>query len=121
MEDFRKDDRRYDFIFDAVGKSTFNQCKHLLKKKGIYTSSEPNLIQALITPIVGGKREIFAIPRNLMDNLRSIKSLVEQGNFVPVIDRHYPLEGIREAYAYVASGEKIGNVIIDMMHDLYMR
>jgi NADPH:quinone reductase-like Zn-dependent oxidoreductase len=39
-EDFTKDTEKYDFIFDAVGKSTFGKCKHLLKPNGIYISSE---------------------------------------------------------------------------------
>jgi len=39
-EDFTKDQERYQFVFDAVGKSTFSKCKHLLVSKGIYISSE---------------------------------------------------------------------------------
>ena len=35
-EDFTKSDERYDFVFDVVGKTTFSQCKGLLKQKGIY-------------------------------------------------------------------------------------
>jgi hypothetical protein len=31
-----------------------------------------------------------------------------------VIDRQYPIEQISEAFAYVATGQKIGNVIITM-------
>ena len=34
--------------------------------------------------------------------------------FRPVIDRTYPLEAIRDAFTYVASGQKIGNVIVTM-------
>src|SRR6185295_18045631 len=37
--DFTKDNEKYDFVFDAIGKSSFFRCKRLLKKKGIYTSS----------------------------------------------------------------------------------
>ena len=45
-EDFTTSKGKYDFIFDAVGKSTFGKCKPLLKEKGIYISSElgPQLI-----------------------------------------------------------------------------
>ena len=39
-DDFTNDSEKYDFIFDAVGKSTYGQCKPLLKKEGIYISSE---------------------------------------------------------------------------------
>jgi NADPH:quinone reductase-like Zn-dependent oxidoreductase len=34
-EDFTKDNEKYDFVFDAVGKSTFRKCKPLLKKGGV--------------------------------------------------------------------------------------
>jgi len=42
------------------------------------------------------------------------RSLVEQGKFRPLIDRTYPLEQIRDAFTYVASGQKIGNVILTL-------
>jgi NADPH:quinone reductase-like Zn-dependent oxidoreductase len=43
---------------------------------------------------------------------RSTGPLAAGGNFRPVIDRTYPLEKIAEAFDYVATGNKIGNVII---------
>ena len=113
-EDFTKDDERYDFVFDAVGKSSFVKCKPLLKKNGIYTSSggAENLLWVLITPLLGGKKVLF--PKDSKGNLGFIKGLIEKGSFRPVIDRKYPLENIAEAYRYVATGQKIGNVIITM-------
>jgi len=113
--DFTKDNDSYDFVFDAVGKSTFRKCKQLLKKKGIYASSGgPNPVFVLITPLLGGKKEIFAPPKDLKRCLTLIKELVERGSFRPVIDREYPIDKIAEAYQYVATGQKIGNVIIAM-------
>ena len=38
--DFTKDDQTYDVVLDAVGKSSFGQCRPLLKPAGIYISSE---------------------------------------------------------------------------------
>ena len=52
--------------------------------------------------------------RKIREALEFTKDLVEKGKFVPVIDRTYPLEKIAEAFTYVASGQKIGNVIIKM-------
>ena len=39
---------------------------------------------------------------------------METGQFTPVIDRHYPLDQIVEAYRYAETGQKkkIGNVVI---------
>ena len=39
-EDFTKDDQTYDVVLDSVGKSSFSQCRPLLKPAGIYISSE---------------------------------------------------------------------------------
>jgi len=113
-EDFTKDSERYDFIFDAVGKSSFFKCKKLLKKKGGYTSSGGwiNLFLLMITPLFGGRKVFFHFTVKIATELNFIKELIEKGSFTPVIDRKYPIEKIAEAYVYVASGQKIGNVII---------
>ena len=114
--DFTKDDEQYDFVLDGVGKTSFIQCKKLLKQKGVFSSSNGaiNLLWALITPLFGGKKVAFPAGLTIKAGLSFIKGLVEKGKFKPVIDRKYPLDKIAEAYVYVASGQKIGNVIITM-------
>jgi NADPH:quinone reductase-like Zn-dependent oxidoreductase len=116
VEDFTKDTERYDFIFDAVGKSSFFKCKGLLKANGVYTSSGGaiNLLLLLISPLMGRRRVVFSFKTRIITVLDFIKNLVSGGHFRAVIDRKYPIEEIREAYLYVASGQKIGNVIITM-------
>jgi NADPH:quinone reductase-like Zn-dependent oxidoreductase len=116
QEDFTKDSERYDFIFDAVGKSSFFKCKGLLKANGVYTSSGGaiNLLLLLISPVMGGRRVVFSFKTRIITVLNFIKDLVSGGHFRAVIDRKHPIEEIREAYLYVASGEKIGNVVITM-------
>jgi NADPH:quinone reductase-like Zn-dependent oxidoreductase len=39
-EDFTKRGVKYDFVFDAAGKSSFGACRKLLKSSGIYCSTE---------------------------------------------------------------------------------
>ena len=115
-QDFSKDNEQYDYVIDAVGRTTFFKCKPLLKKKGLFASSGglENLFLAIVTPLFGGKRVLFRAPKDISGELNFIKGLVENGRFKPVIDRKYPLDKIAEAYTYVASGQKIGNVIIIM-------
>ncbi|MBL7858676.1 MAG: NAD(P)-dependent alcohol dehydrogenase [Cyclobacteriaceae bacterium] len=118
-EDFTNGDQQYDCIFDAVGKSSFGRCKHLLTPRGIYSSSElgwmaQNIFFALITPVMGGKKVIFPIPTNPQKSVTLLQQLMEQGKFMPVIDRVYPLEQIATAFQYVETGQKTGNVIITL-------
>ncbi|MGJ6967610.1 NAD(P)-dependent alcohol dehydrogenase [Streptosporangium sp. G11] len=121
-EDFTKDERAYDVVIDAVGKSSFGRCRRLLKPRGIYLSSDlgtlsQNLFLALVTPLFGGKKVMFPIPKqNDPEMARYFKGLIESGDFTPVIDRRYPLEEIVEAYRYVETGQKIGNVVISVGH-----
>ncbi len=117
-EDFTDDNDKYDFIFDAVGKSTFGKCKSLLKEKGVYISSElgpyaQNIFYPLLTS-VSGKKVIFPIPYSKQMTIPYISMLLNTGKFKPVIDREYSLEDISKAYEYVITGQKTGNVIINV-------
>ena len=118
-EDFTKVDKKFDFIFDAVGKSSFGKCNPLLMKKGIYISTElgknaENIFFAFVTPIWGGKKVLFPIPTIDKLDVDFLRGLVEKGVFTPVVDRHYNLDQIVEAYKYVESGQKTGNVVINI-------
>jgi NADPH:quinone reductase-like Zn-dependent oxidoreductase len=116
-EDFTKSGETYDFVFDAVGKSSFPKCRHILTEKGIYISSElgswnQNPLFALTTALMGGKKVIFPIPGDIKKSMQYVSGLIQKNAFRPLIDRKYPLEKISEAFQYVASGKKIGNVLI---------
>ena len=118
-QDFTADTATYDYVFDAVGKSTFGRCRRLLKPRGVYISSElgsgwQNLFLPMITRLLGQKRVIFPIPEDKPGFLAHMHELARFGRFRPVIDRTFRLESIREAYAYAASGQKTGCVILDL-------
>jgi NADPH:quinone reductase-like Zn-dependent oxidoreductase len=120
--DFTKNGQEYDFVFDAVGKSSFGACKKLLKPGGIYCSTElgtmwQNPFLALWTSKIGGKKVIFPIPKEGKEDALFFKELIETGKFRPIIDRRYPLEQIADAYKYVEKGQKIGNVVITVRHN----
>jgi NADPH:quinone reductase-like Zn-dependent oxidoreductase len=73
-----------------------------------------NPFLAIITPLLGGKKVIFPIPAISREDVNFLKKMVETGKFKPVVDRQYPLEQIVDAYKYVESGQKTGNVIITL-------
>jgi NADPH:quinone reductase-like Zn-dependent oxidoreductase len=120
IQDFTKSTDKFEFIFDAVGKSSFGQCKPLLTEKGIYISTElgkngENILLALTTPLRGGKKLLFPIPSITKADVQFLKELVVKKEFRPVIDRTYSLDQIVEAYTYVESGEKTGNVVLKII------
>lgn len=116
-EDFTKIDQTFDVVFDAVGKSSFGKCKRLMKKGGVYMSTElgymsQNIFLAILTPLLGGKKVLFPLPTISKKDVEFFKDLAEKGQYKPIIDRVYRLDQIVEAYTYVETGQKIGNVVI---------
>ncbi len=95
QEDFTRGGETYDVIFDAVSKLPASQRKTALKPAGIFLD---------VIKDSGEGEEI--------EDLLSLKALVEAGKLRPVIDRRYPLEQIVEAHRYVDRGHKKGNVVI---------
>ncbi len=116
-DDFTKIDDEFDHILDAVGKSSFFKCKHLLKPHGIYISTElgymwQNPLLALWSLAFGKKKVKFPIPRDRKDDIIFFKKLIEAGELKAVIDRRYSLDDIVEAHRYVESEQKTGSVVI---------
>lgn len=120
QEDFTQTSGPFEFIFDAVGKSSYGKCKPLLSQKGIYISTElgkngENIFYALTSLFSKGKKLLFPIPSITQEDVKFIKELVQQEKFRPVIDRQYTMDQIVEAYTYVQSGQKTGNVILSIV------
>lgn len=115
-EDFTKNGLIYDIIFDTTGKSPFSGCVKSLKQKGVYLRAVHMtllpFVQGLWTSITSSKQVIGGVATERKENLVFLKELVEAGNIIPVIDRHYSLEQIAEAHKYVDKGHKKGNVAI---------
>jgi NADPH:quinone reductase-like Zn-dependent oxidoreductase len=114
---FAGDEHRYDVVFDAVGKAAFGDCRRLLKPGGIYMSTGPgpgyqNLVLPLVSPLLRSARVLFAYPKIDQTMVGYVRDLMESGQFRPLIDRQYPLTDIVDAYRYVETGRKIGNVVI---------
>jgi NADPH:quinone reductase-like Zn-dependent oxidoreductase len=67
-QDFTQIDETFDFVFDAVGKTTYFSCRRLLKPKGVFAATDlgPWCQNALLTIwswITGRHRVIFALPQ----------------------------------------------------------
>ena len=118
-EDFTNDHETYVCVCDAVGKSSFGDAKKLMTPNGVYVSSElgpgaENLYLPLITKFTSGPRVIFPIPTDCRKSVLYLAELMATGKFKPLLDRSYSMEDVGEAYEYVRSGQKIGNVLLEV-------
>lgn len=94
--DFTNTGKKYEVVFDAVGKIPRSKRKKALTKSGFYLSS---------LAISGN------VKLNITD-LNYLKELCEAGKLKTVIDRVYKMEQIVEAHRYVDKGHKKGNVVL---------
>jgi NADPH:quinone reductase-like Zn-dependent oxidoreductase len=117
QEDFTKNGKTYDVIFDAVGKHSFRRCRRSLEPGGVYIETDLGFLWhvpplALLTRWIGDKRVTLPIPKYTKENVLFLKELIEAGRYRAVIDRSYPLEQVVEATRYVETGQKTGNVVL---------
>jgi len=96
-DDITQNGQIYDVVFDAVGRMSSSQSKKLLKENGTFLTVQTTT-----------KEEI--------ENLNTLKELVETDKIKVIIDKRFPLNQVAEAHKYVESGRKRGNVVITVVN-----
>jgi NADPH:quinone reductase-like Zn-dependent oxidoreductase len=117
QEDFTKNGKTYDVIFDAVGKHSFRRSRRSLKPGGFYVDTDLGFlwhvpVLALVTRWIADKKVKLGIARYTKEDVLLLKELIEAGEYRAVIDRRYALEDVVEATRYVETGQKTGNVVL---------
>jgi NADPH:quinone reductase-like Zn-dependent oxidoreductase len=122
QEDFTRNGKRYDVIFDAVGKTSFRRCRRSLKRGGTYVDTDLGFmwhvpLLLLATRWIGDKKVKIGITAYQKEELLFLKKLIDAGEYRAVIDRTYPLEDVVEATRYVETEKKTGNVVMTVTGD----
>lgn len=94
-EDFTQAPKKFDIIFDAVGKTSKKMCKPLLKEDGRFVTVEGMDVASESTAQLAFLRKLF-----------------EAEKYKAVIDKVYPMEEVVAAHTYVDTGRKKGNVVL---------
>ena len=117
VTDFTTLGPRFDLVFDTVGKTTFGACRPLLRPDGSFVATEfgprfQNPLLVLVTRMLPGPRVRFPLPRRSHEAMTAIVDALEAGSYRPLVDRSYPFDQLVDAYRYVETGQKVGNVIL---------
>jgi len=111
----------FDAVLDATGHTSFGATRRLLRPGGSYVSSDlgpgwQNVLLAVgVSPMARllGRRHVrFPLPRADAALAAYLRELMLRGAYRPVIDRTYSFDRLRDAYAYVDTGRKVGNVVV---------
>ena len=116
--DFARLGQRYDLILAVNGHHSIFQYRRVLSQNGIYVAigGLVPILQALLLgrllSALGRKKMTFFIAKANQTDLLFLKSLLQAGKVVPVIDRRYPLSDAAEALRYLAEGHAQGKIVL---------
>jgi NADPH:quinone reductase-like Zn-dependent oxidoreductase len=117
QDDFTRNGKAYDVVFDAVGKHSFRRSRRSLRPGGTFVSTDLGYLchlplLALATRWLGSRKVRLGVTRYSKEDVQLLQQLLEAGEYRAVIDRRYPLEDVVEAARYVETGQKTGNVVL---------
>ena len=116
--DFTAIDGQFDLVFDAVGKTRFRACRHLVRPGGSFMATElgPAMenIRLTATTWRRDRRVHFPLPLNARAHVKTTAEELAAGRLRPVIDREVGLDELVDAYRYVESEAKTGTVVLQI-------
>lgn len=114
-EDVTGQGKTYDVIFNMVANSRYADMVKLLNPKGRYLMGNPKLIDMLrsvMTTKFTDKNAMFAFAGEKLDELVTLKNLIEDGKIRPVVDKIVSINQISEAHRRVETENRLGIVVL---------
>ncbi|MCK4814718.1 NAD(P)-dependent alcohol dehydrogenase [bacterium] len=110
-EDFTSGGQTYDYIFDAVGrkKITYDQCKDLLNKNGVFVTVD--LESVIFKNMLNNKVRSYLAPITT-EKLDFLREHIEAGRIKPIVDKVFPLSETAEAHKLYENGHLNRKLVI---------
>jgi NADPH:quinone reductase-like Zn-dependent oxidoreductase len=115
QEDWRKNEQKYDIIFDAVGKSSFWHCRQLLKPQGTYITTLPNpgiIFLNYLGAWLPQKGKLIFFAQAQASDWQFLKEAIESGKLTVRIDRTYTFSQVAAAHSYSESERVRGKIVL---------
>ncbi len=112
VDDFTKQDVKYDIILDAVAKSSYRRCRRVLKSGGVYITTVPSAASFLFraTSWFGRKCRIVLARPNQAD-LITLQEAAENELMLPTIFETFPLAEVARAHE-VSEGHHVRGKLV---------
>jgi len=116
-EDFTRNGRKYDLIFDVKTDRSFYDYRRVLSPLGTYVTvggKTGRLLQLALLKNLYRKKKVHIVGYKANKDLKFLITLYQEGMVRPVIDRDYPLEKTADAFRYYARGDFKGKIVITL-------
>ncbi|MDQ1296288.1 MAG: NAD(P)-dependent alcohol dehydrogenase [Bacteroidota bacterium] len=114
-EELVKNDKKFDAILDAYGMMDFEDVCRLLKRGGIYATTQikPFLFfSSLLVQLVYGKKLTSSNMRSKPEDMDEMERLFLDKKLYPVIEKYFSLDHSAEAFELAEHGKPRGKIII---------
>ena len=104
----------FEVVFDAVGKSSFDECRNILTAEGTYVTTIPSpkhVLEEVVSAFEKQKSELIMF-NFTKEDMNWLLKQVSEGKLVPVIDRTYPLREVSTAHTYCETGHVKGKLVL---------
>ena len=117
--DFTKSIEQFSLVFDAVGKSSFDECRNILTESGIYVTTLPSpkqMLEQVVSIFTKQKAEslIFTFHQ---EDMNWLLKQVADGQLLSVIERTYHLDELPLAHAASEAGHVKGKLLAKVVLD----
>ncbi len=119
-DDFTKNGRPYDLIFDVKTNRSIFDYKRALSTNGTYVTvggKTSRILQLLLFKYLFRNHKMHIVGYKPNKDLNYLIGLFEEGKIKAVIDRYFPLEETVDAFRYFGDGRFKGKIVITLEHN----
>ncbi len=108
--------KKFDLVFDAVGKSSFLKSRPVLKKRGTYVTTLPGPVAFFwtgitkLTPQTGTTMWVKA----RSEDLNNLQGYIDTGDLQIVVDKIYDYDQMQDAMRHAETERTVGKRVVKM-------
>ncbi|MEN9563766.1 MAG: hypothetical protein RIR73_2010, partial [Chloroflexota bacterium] len=122
-EDFTRNGKQYDLIFDVAGSRTWSEYKRVMKPASMFImvgAPKGNkvlgplgrIIQLKLASLGSTQKVNFFIAQFNRPDLDTLREMTESGKVKPVVEKVYPLAQVVEAMKHLGTGHARGKIVL---------